>query len=71
MNLNEESLTSAVHEMVAYGLSFEFKPRYAAVHLVVGQKVMRDALKMLFYQPPIKKVNGLRKRKKALYWRKK
>jgi hypothetical protein len=39
-------------------------------HLIVQPNILRQALKILYYKPPIRRVSGARKRKLALYWRK-
>ena len=37
--------------------------------LIVPRSMFRKAMRILFYRPPIRKVKGMRARKRALYWR--
>jgi hypothetical protein len=38
-------------------------------HIIVPQSVLKQALKVMYYKPPIRRVSGARRRKLALYWR--
>jgi len=38
-------------------------------HLIVPPSMLKQALKVMYYKRPIRRVSGARKRKLALYWR--
>lgn len=70
MNLSEQSLEEAIISMrdaISNG-SIRAKP----TRLWVYPQYKRDALRILgWLKQPVKRVQGLRKRKRALYWREK
>lgn len=39
--------------------------------LIAPRSMFKLAMKILYYKPPIRKVKGMRARKRALYWRRK
>jgi hypothetical protein len=67
MNLSEDSLLMALSEVRDGLIKLNSEP----TSLVVVDKHMRLALKILgVIKHPVQRVSGLRKRKRALYWRK-
>lgn len=61
MNLNEQNFEQAVKNL---------SKKTIATQLLVYPKYLRDALRILGkIKQPVKRVAGLRKRKRALYWR--
>ena len=61
MNLNEQNFEQAVKNL---------SQKIIATQLLVYPKYLRDALRILGkIKQPVKRVAGLRKRKRALYWR--
>lgn len=61
MNLNEQNFEQAVKRLSG---------KIIATQLLVYPKYLRDALRILGkIKQPVKRVAGLRKRKRALYWR--
>jgi len=66
--LTEESLTEAIFEMQSYSMEMRIEnPK----KLIVPNDYVKAIKKLLYWKPPIKKVSGMRKRKRALYWREK
>lgn len=66
--LNEESLTEAVFKMQSYSMEMQIDNHKK---LIVPNDYVKAIKKLLYWKPPIKKVSGMRKRKRALYWREK
>ena len=65
-DLNEEYLTEAVFKMQSYSMEMRIEnPK----HLNVPNDYVKAIKKLLYYKPPIKKVSGMRKKKRAYYWR--
>ena len=61
MNLNEQNFEQTVKRLSG---------KIIATQLLVYPKYLRDALRILGkIKQPVKRVAGLRKRKRALYWR--
>ena len=66
MKLNEKSLEGYILSMRDSTGKLRKKP----TQLWVYQPYLRSSLRILgFLKQPIKRVQGLRKRKRALYWR--
>jgi hypothetical protein len=67
MKLTEESLLEALTEVREGLIALNATP----MSLLVPNKHIKAALRILgLIKQPVQKVSGLRKRKKALYWRK-
>jgi len=62
--LTEEKLTEIVRSLHANARALN--PYF----IVVPPQLFVTAGRMVFFKPPIRKVSGARKRKRALYWRK-
>jgi hypothetical protein len=68
MVLTEESLLEALTEVREGLIALNATPTL----LLTSKKHMKSALRILgLIKQPVRKVSGLRKRKNALYWRKK
>ena len=67
-DLSEQVLEDCIRdfeEHVGQKLILSLKP----TKLIVPRSMFRKAMRLLFYRPPIRKANGMRARKRALYWR--
>lgn len=62
-----EDWVADFEEHVGKKLILSLKP----TKLIVPRSMFKLTLKILFYKPPIRKVKGMRARKRALYWRRK
>ena len=60
-----EDWVADFEEAVGQKLILSLKP----TKLIVPRSMFKLAMKFLFYKPPIRKVKGMRARKRALYWR--
>ena len=69
-DLSEQGLEDWIkdfEEAAWQDLTLSLKP----TKLIVPRSMFRKAMRLLFYRPPIRKVKGMRARKRALYWREK
>ena len=65
--MREDDLELAVKLMASLAEPIRAQP----TQIIVAPVFYKRALRILYYKPPIKKVNGMRKKKRAYYWRKK
>ena len=63
--LTEQSLEEALMQMAGHLEAMEERISLRPTHLIVPPVIFSN----LMYRTPIRKVNGIRKRKRALYWR--
>ena len=67
--LTEESLEQAIMKLSGMVEDVEKKISLRPSHIIVPPNLLKQAYKIMYYRPPIKRVSGARKRKLALYWR--
>ena len=68
-DLTQESLEDALSNLANMLESAADRITARPTHLIVPPSMLKQALKVMYYKPPIKRVTGRRKRKLALYWR--
>jgi phage major head subunit gpT-like protein len=67
--LTEDSLTEVLQRLADQVAAVEDRLAVQPTHLLVPPSMLKRALKIMYYKPPIRRVSGARKRKLALYWR--
>jgi phage major head subunit gpT-like protein len=65
----EDSLTEMLERLADQVAAVEDRLAMQPTHLLAPPSMLKQALKVLYYKPPIRRVSGARKRKLALYWR--
>ncbi len=68
--LTEDSLAEVLQRLTLQIEDLESRLAARQSHLLVPPSMLKQALKIMYYKPPIRRVSGARKRKLALYWRK-
>ena len=68
-DLTQDSLERTLADLVDMIAKKEEQIAMRPTHIIVPQSMLKQALKVMYYKPPIRRASGARKRKLALYWR--
>lgn len=68
-DLTEESLEATLTKLANMVDDIGNRIAVRPSHFIVPPSMLKQALKIMYYKPPIRRVTGRRKRKLALYWR--